>query len=126
VFSGYTHLDGEIRRAIAAGTAGRVPVNTPKHTATLWTTYDLPGHWQVGGGASYVSSRWLNNTNLVSVPQYVRFDATVAWRRPAYEVRLNIFNLADKRYYDSLIQSDGGRAVPGAGRTAMLSVVLRR
>ena len=126
VFSGYTYLDGEVRRAIAAGTAGKVPANTPRHTATLWTTYDLPGHWQVGGGASYVSSRWLNNTNLVSVPQYVRFDATVAWRRPAYEVRLNIFNLADKRYYDSLIQSDGGRAVPGAGRTAMLSVVLRR
>jgi catecholate siderophore receptor len=126
VFGGYTHLDAKIVEAIAADTQGRVPANTPKDTATLWTTYDLPSHFQVGGGATYVSSRFLNDTDLVRVPGYVRFDATLAWRRPGYEVRLNVFNLADKRYYDQLIPSDGGRAVPGSGRMAMLSVVLRR
>jgi catecholate siderophore receptor len=72
-----------------------------------------------------MSSRFLNNTDLVSVPQYTRLDATLAYRQPHYEVRLNLFNLADERYYDSLIQSDGGRAVPGTGRTAMLSFTYR-
>jgi len=28
-------------------------------------------------------------------------------------------------YYDALIQSDGGRSVPGSGRTAMLSLNYR-
>ena len=54
---------------------------TPKHNATLWTTYNITREWQVGGGATYMSSRFLNNTDLVSVPQYTRLDATLAYRR---------------------------------------------
>ena len=126
VFGGYTYLDANIVKAIAPGTLGMVPSNTARNTVTAWTTYDLPSHWQVGGGAVYMSSRFLNNTDLVSVPGYVRWDATVAYRQMHYEVRLNVFNLTDKHYYENLIQSDGGRAVPGMGRTAMLSLVFRR
>ncbi len=126
IFAGYTHLDAKIISAIAVGTQGMVPANTAKDSATLWTTYDLPHHFQVGGGAIYLSSRFLNNTDLVSVPGYTRLDATLAWRRPHYDIRLNVFNLADARYYDGLIQSDGGRAVPGSGRTAMVSLVWRQ
>ena len=126
VIGGYTHLDAKITSAIAPGTQGKIPANTPSDTATLWSTYDLPLDVQVGGGATYVSKRYANNTDLVSAPAYVRLDATVAWRRPHYELRLNLFNLTDKRYYDSLIASDGGRAAPGSGRTAMVSLVYRR
>jgi catecholate siderophore receptor len=126
VFGGYTYLDASIVAAIAPGTLGMTPANTPRHTITAWTTYDIAPHWQLGGGAVYMSSRYLNNADLVSVPGYVRWDATLAYRRMHYEVRLNLFNLLDKHYYDNLIQSDGGRAVPGTGRTAMISLVLRR
>ena len=126
VFGGYTYLDAVIMKAIAPGTLGMVPANTPRHTATAWTTYEFAPHWQVGGGAVYMSSRYLNNTDLVSVPGYVRWDATLAYRRMHYEVRLNVFNLFGAHYYENLIQSDGGRAVPGTGRTAMFSLVYRR
>jgi catecholate siderophore receptor len=124
VFAGYTHLDARITDAIAPGTQNKVPANTAPDSATFWTTYDIGG-WQVGGGATYLGPRYANNTNLVSVPGYARLDAVIAWRRPRYDVRLNLFNLADARYYDSLIQSDGGRAAPGSGRTAMISLVWR-
>jgi catecholate siderophore receptor len=126
VYGGYTRLDAKIITAIAPGTLGMVPANTAKDNATLWTTYDLPHHLQVGGGAIYLGQRYLNNTDLVSAPGYTRWDATIAYRRPHYDIRLNLFNLFDTKYYDSLIQSDGGRAVPGTGRTAMLSLVYRR
>ena len=126
VFGGYTYLDASIITAIAPGTLGMTPANTPRHTITAWTTYDIAPHWQLGGGATYMSSRYLNNTDLVSVPGYVRWDATLAYRQMHYEVRLNLFNLTDKRYFENLIQSDGGRAVPGTGRTAMISLVFRR
>lgn len=126
LFGGYSHLDAEIVDAIAAGTKGKVPSNTAKDSATLWTTYEAGHGFEVGGGAIYQGRRYLNNTNTVSVPGYTRWDATVAWRQPHYEVRLNVFNLFDARYYDGLIQSDGGRAVPGSGRTAMLSLVWRQ
>jgi catecholate siderophore receptor len=126
VFGGYTFLDAEIVKGIAPGAQGMVPANTPRHTVTAWTTYEIAPHWQVGGGAVYMSSRYLNNTDLVSVPGYVRWDATLAYRQTHYEVRLNVFNLLNTHYYENLIQSDGGRAVPGMGRTAMLSLVFHR
>jgi catecholate siderophore receptor len=40
-------------------------------------------------------------------------------------VRLNVFNLTNKYYYDALIPSDGGRAVPGSGVSATLSLNYR-
>jgi catecholate siderophore receptor len=123
VFGGYSHLDAKIIDAVAPGAQGKVPLNTAKDSATLWTTYDASHGVEVGGGAIYLGKRFLNNTNTVSVPGYTRWDATVAWRQPRYEVRLNLFNLTGARYYDALIPSDGGRAVPGSGRTAMLSLV---
>ena len=82
-------------------------------------------HVEAGGGAVYMSSRYANNTDLVEVGAYTRLDATLAWRHPRWDMRLNLFNLTDVRYYDALIPSDGGRAVPGTGRTAMLSLVVR-
>ena len=126
IYGGYSHLDAKIVSAIAVGTKGMVPVNTPADSATVWTTYDAGHHIEIGGGAIYLSKRYLNNTDLVSVPGYTRLDATVAWRQAHYDIRLNLFNLLDARYYDALIPSDGGRAVPGTGRTAMISLVWRQ
>ena len=123
VFAGYAFLDAKIIDGIAVGTTGMVPLNTPRHSATLWTTYELTHDWEVGGGTTYLSRRFLNNTDLVQVPGYARFDATVAWHQPRYDIRLNVFNLTNKAYYDALIASDGGRGVPGTGRSAMLSLV---
>ncbi|MDB5459878.1 MAG: TonB-dependent receptor, partial [Caulobacteraceae bacterium] len=125
VYGGYTRLDARIVAAIAPGTQGKTPLNTPRDSATLWTTYEVGHHLEIGGGAAYLSRRYLTNLDTVQVPAYARVDATLAWRRPRYDLRLNVFNLLDARYYDALIPSDGGRAVPGAGRTAMISLVYR-
>ena len=122
VFAGYSRLDARIVKAIAVGTQGRIPGNTPRDSASLWTTWDASPHWQLGGGAVALSKRFANNTDVTLVKGYVRWDATLAWRQPKYEVRLNLFNLFDTHYYDALIQSDGGRSVPGTGRSAMLSI----
>jgi catecholate siderophore receptor len=125
VFAAYAYLDAEILSQIAplasGVTQGMVPGNTPKHSGSIWSTYEFAPHWELGGGATAMSTRFLNNTDTVSVPKYVRFDATLAYRQKDYDIRLNLFNLTDKFYYDALIQSDGGRAVPGTGRSAMLS-----
>lgn len=126
VAANYTYLDAQVISASATdGTQGKIPTNTPKHTLTTWTTYDIAPHWQVGGGATYMSQRYANPTNTIQVGGYTRWDATVAYTQKDYDIRLNLFNLTDKMYYDALIQSDGGRSVPGTGRTAMLSVNYR-
>jgi catecholate siderophore receptor len=122
VLAGYTYLDAKIIKASAVdGTLGKVPQNTPKNSATLWTTYNVTRAWEVGGGFTYMSDRFVNNTDIVSVPNYLRFDATVAYHQPTYDIRLNLLNLANHLNYDLLIQSDGGRSAPGIDRAALLT-----
>ena len=122
----YTYLDAKIAGASALdGTLGKVPANAPKNNVTAWAIYEFAPHWEAGGGPVYMSKRFANATNLVEVGGYTRWDATLAYKRSSYDVRLNLFNLTNKFFYDSLIQSDGGRAVPGAGRAVMLSMNVR-
>ncbi len=125
VFGGYTYLDARIISGVAAGTTGMVPLNTPRDSATLWTTYTIEEKYEIGGGLTYLGSRYANNTNTVVVPEFTRFDMTAAYKQPSYDVRLNIFNLFNQYYYDQIIASDGGRVVPGAGLTAMLTLNYR-
>jgi len=122
IFAGYAYLDAVILDAIAVGTQGKVPLNTPRNSATLWSTYEFLPHWELGGGAVFQSRRWLNNTDLVQTGGYARWDGTLAYRQPKYDLRLNVFNLFDRHYTDAIIASDGGRGVPGTGRSAMLSL----
>jgi catecholate siderophore receptor len=120
IFSGYSYMDGRIVKAVD-GTQGNVPANTPRNTFTTWTTYTFAEHWEAGGGPTYMSQRYAANTDVVSVGGYTRWDATVAFHQPSYDIRLNVQNLTNKRYFDALIQSDGGRSVPGIGRTEMVT-----
>jgi catecholate siderophore receptor len=113
-------MDGKVVKAVD-GTQGNVPANTPRHTFTTWTTYTFAQHWEAGGGPTYMSQRYAANTDTVSVGGYTRWDATLAYHQPHYDIRLNVINLTNKRYFDALIQSDGGRSVPGIGRTEMVT-----
>jgi catecholate siderophore receptor len=126
LIGGYTHLNPSIVKASAAdGTQGKVLANTPRNSATLWSTYNLTPQWEVGGGFTYLSERYASNTNVVSADGYVRWDATVAYHQPKYDIRFNLLNVTNKQYIDSLIPSDGGRGVPGVGRTALVTVAYR-
>jgi catecholate siderophore receptor len=126
VTGNYTYLNAAITKAsVTDGTLGKVPVNVPKHSFTGWSTYRLSKDWEIGGGPTYMSQRFANPTNSVQVGGFTRWDAMIAFTQPKYDIRLNLFNLTNKFYYDALIQSDGGRAVPGSGATALLSVNYR-
>lgn len=123
VMGGYMFLNSQVVQA-NDGTQGNVLANTPRHSLTLWSTYTL-GHWEVGGGMNYMSMRYAANTNLIRVGGYTRWDATVAYHQPKYDIRFNLLNVFNKTYWDGLIQSDGGRATPGIGRTALLTGTYR-
>lgn len=125
VFAGYTLLDGKILELTESGNAvrdGNVLPNTPKHSASLWTTYTVGKEWEIGGGAIYVSERLVNNANTAAVDGYTRYDATLAYHRREYDVRLNLLNLSDERYFEV---ASGARAVPAAGRAAVATWTYR-
>ena len=126
VFGGYTFLDAKIVQAATFdGTQGKVPANTPRNSATMWTTYDISREWQAGTGVAYMSDRYANNNNAVVVPSYFRWDAMVAYRLPRWEFQLNVQNIANRYNYDALIPSDRGRSVPAQDRTALLTATYR-
>ena len=115
VFAGYTDLDAEIVKASALdGTQGKVPANTPRDSASFWTTYLFAREWQAGTGV--VQARRIASpptTMPPGSPSYLRWDAMVAYEQPKYSIQLNIFNLANRLNYDVLIPSD--RADAGLG-----------
>ena len=122
VFGGYTYLDaGIVEASVLDNTKGKVLANTPKNSASLWTTYNFTRAWQAGTGFTCMSDRFTSNTNAVKVPDYFRWDAMVAYQQPPWGVQLNVFNLTDRLNYDALIPSDRGRSVPGTNRSALLS-----
>jgi catecholate siderophore receptor len=126
VFGGYTFLDAKIVKAsVLDNTQGKVPANTPRQSATLWTTYTLFHALDLGSGLTYQSSRFASNTDFVKAPGFVRWDGSIAYHVKRYDVRLNLLNITDKDYITALIPSDGGRSVPGAGRTALLTLTTR-
>ncbi|MDO9711706.1 TonB-dependent receptor [Paracraurococcus lichenis] len=123
VIAGYTYIDGEITKSNNPAERGRQLLNTPRNTATLWTSYDLPYGVQLGGGLSYIDARYGNNTNTVRVPAYTRFDAALAWSvTEKVQLRVNALNLTDKRFYEGVYQ---GNVTPGAGRTFLFTVAAR-
>ena len=122
VFGGYTFLDAEIVKASALdGSQGKVPANTPRNSATLWTTYNFTREWQAGTGVAYMSDRYTSNTNAVKVDDYFRWDAMVGYQQPKWGVQLNVMNLTNRLNYDALIPSDRGRSVPGTNLQALVA-----
>lgn len=123
LIAGYTYLNSEIVKSRNPAEVGREMMNTPRHTAALWTTYDLPYGVTIGGGVSYVDSRYGNPANTVRVPAYARYDATISWNvTPGLTARVNGLNLTDRRFYEGVYQ---GNITPGAGRTIIGSLTAR-
>lgn len=115
VFAGYTFLDSEFRKSLDPAVVGNELLNVPEHSATLWTAYDFVKKWQIGGGPTYVSSRYNNAANASRVPGHVLWDATLAYQLTEnIQLRVNAINLTNKLYYANV---SGGHVVPGNGRT---------
>ena len=119
VFGGYTYMDSEVVSSNTPAEVGKPVSNTPRHSFSLWTTVQLPGRLEVGGGAWYVGDRTTAFTGLRTAPGYWTIDATAA--RPISRqltLRVKASNLADEQYVDRV---GGGHFVPGPGRSVLVS-----
>lgn len=130
VFGGYTFLDSEqtkegtdtdLNQFGAAGTKGKQLPGTARHSASLWTTYDVLDKLTIGGGAFYMGKVYSNPGNTGHIPSYVRWDAMAKYAlSPNLDLQLNIQNLTDKRYFSSTYFRH--YAVVAPGRSAFLSL----
>ncbi|MCH8616392.1 TonB-dependent siderophore receptor [Sphingomonas sp. SM33] len=116
----YTYLDSEVIDSNTITDIGNRLGNVPKNSGSLWTLYTFPQGIEIGGGVRYVGARYTNTTNTRKVDDYWVADATFGYDiSKKVTLRLNAFNLFDKRYADSL---GGGHFVPGAGRSAVATL----
>lgn len=132
VFAGYSYLDseqvdggadgdrsGKVTSQASLSNGNQLP-NTPNHSFTLWTTYDVSDKFTVGGGAFYVDEVFGNVANTVMVDSYWRYDAMASYKLSKnVDLQLNVQNLTDEVYYDKAYSSHF--ANQAAGRTALLS-----
>lgn len=130
IHASYAYLDSStlhVDNPSAAGSpriGAQLPV-TPKNSASFQTDYALSRIFSVGGGAVYQSSRLGQNTNssLLRAPGYTVYELRArAQLSPRVAVQANIFNLTDKLYYDQLHPF---HVVPGAGRSALFSLIVK-
>jgi len=120
VFGGYTYLHSEIIASKNAAEINQPVSNTPDHSFSLWTVYELPHGFQIGAGVQYTGDRTNTNLNTARVaPEFCLFDAMIGYEvNKNFSLRLNIYNLADEEYIDRV---GGGHFIPGAGRSAVLT-----
>ena len=83
--------------------------NAPNHSGNVWAVYtiqkgDLEG-LGLGGGAYYVGKRYSFDSGF-SIPKYHTFDAVVNYQYQQASLALNVYNLADTRYYSGVFFSD--------------------
>jgi catecholate siderophore receptor len=113
--------------------AGKRARNTPEYTFNLWSTYQVAARWKLGGGVEAKGDRVAVNPSGTAAaptlngvyhpntaPSYVRWDAMAAYELSKWTFKLNIKNVFDKLYYES-VYDNGGFVVAGARRTAILS-----
>lgn len=121
VFAGAAHMSARIDAAAGqqTNTLGKVPINTPAYTASLWSVYKFSERWRAGAGLEAVGRRYANATNTNEVPAYRRADLMLSYESGGYAVRLNVLNAFDKQYYEGVYQ---GHSVPGTLRATQLTL----
>jgi len=169
VSAGYSYLDARIEQSFAnctvptsttgtptnivcpAGVTAAIPVLNPvavgqqvvfvpKHSASLYSTYDL-SEWidglQVGGDVTYQSKLFLayvarsvsyadpatlTAARIAEVPESVTLDAFASLSRGPYRLSINAYNLTDRLNYTQVFAN---RAIPAPGRTVIVALGVR-
>ncbi len=141
VSAGYTYMQSELKDngyvcSISSRTGCPAPgvwivspnngnefPNTPKHAATVWSTYRFPFGLVVGGGASYVDRQYGDAANSKWIPAYTRWDAMASYAvQDNISVQLNVQNLTDKVYFTKAYSSHYATIAPGRSATLSLNV----
>lgn len=100
----YSYWDAEILEDGTAGNVGNRPQRVPRHLASAWLDYTIPGEGQrgdlnVGGGIRYIGQSYGDDANTVSVGGYTTVDAAVSYKvTKDVTLAVNVTNLFDRKY----------------------------
>ena len=127
ITAGYTYLDGKTLSSGTAAYVGQPLQNVAKNAANLWTEYEFTDQWEAGVGANWLDRRYADFGGKVTVPGYVVWNAMVSYKvTKDLALQLNGINLFNRLYWDAPYYTSAAEnhVLPGAGRSAMLSIRL--
>ncbi len=136
VYANYSFLDSEILQGASNYLSGLGQdyargdklIQTPDHSFSFWTTYDLvPGRWQIGAGSTFQDefllaqhSATLPTGPLPESDSYWTHRAMVAYNvNRSLSFQFNVSNLFDEAYYTRI--RNNGWATPGDARAYTLT-----
>jgi iron complex outermembrane receptor protein len=134
VIAGYAFADSKVTKDSDPVKVGGRIANAPRHSASLWSRYDLDrGALRglgIGVGLVYTGERvgTIRASNstlpLLRLPSYFRADGGLYWVGKRYELTARVVNLFDELYYESNLGT-GTTSLnvrPGSPRAGTLSM----
>ncbi|MFV0680573.1 TonB-dependent receptor [Ottowia sp.] len=117
-------IDRSNQQLAASGGGAQVegdrPGLTPRHSGSLWTTYRIIPRLRLGFGINYRSSQYPEGNRAAKASGFATYDAMAEYELNDHlTLRLNVTNLTDKLYADSLYR---GFYSPGAPRRVQFTV----
>lgn len=141
VFANYTLLQSEVLQGVSDYqasqgldyTKGDPLTNVPRHSGSLWTTYDLTPSLVLGYGITDMGAVYVVQHSasypigpLPTASGYTISQVLVRYAiNRHFDLQLNITNLFDKEYLTHFGPQNLRWAVPGDGRRAVLTASLR-
>ncbi|WP_337184478.1 TonB-dependent siderophore receptor [Shinella sp.] len=117
-----TYLDMSVVKDLNPALIGKMPVQVPDLTTSLWLDYSFQDErlegLSVAAGVRHVGRSWADDANTLRVPSATLLDAAIRYEKDNWSIALNASNLFDKRYVASC--QSAASCGYGAGRTFML------
>ena len=95
---------------------------TPKHSGTVWTTYQVTPQFRVGAGLNFRSEQTPNRNPGWSAPSFVTGDLMAEYAFDRYTLKANVSNITNKLYADALYTA---HYIPGAGRMVQVTASVK-
>ncbi|MBC7882783.1 MAG: TonB-dependent siderophore receptor [Anaerolineae bacterium] len=125
VIGSYSYIDAKVTKDTTLENIGNPLFGVPKNKASLWTSYTLQqGELQglgFGIGLEYLGNRFGDLANSYQVGDYLIGNASVSYRRDKYRLAVNIRNISNAKYIESVTGNNGG-IYPGAPLTVIFSL----
>ncbi|HZY19371.1 MAG TPA: TonB-dependent siderophore receptor [Ramlibacter sp.] len=116
---------GNCTQGTVGNREGDRPGLSPRHSGTIWNTYQLTPQLRVGAGVNFRSKQAPADVTAPAweAPGFATADLMAEYRfSEQVSVKANVMNVADKLYADALYR---GHYVPGAGRLVQVGLTTK-
>lgn len=124
VAGGYAYQDAFITSATTAAVAGKQVAQVPRHTFSLWNSYQIIPKLGMGLGIIHRADAFAAVDNAVILPGYTRADLALFYSiTEKWRLQGNLENMFDTRYY---VNADGNNNIsPGRPRGVRFGLIAR-